>query len=76
MDYSAGRLLPLRKENGTQGRRRDWFVFLTGSLLAAPLGPEDIKDHEKAISDFFSDPDGNHLEVTTYDHAKVRKELL
>ncbi|TDI84710.1 MAG: hypothetical protein E2O74_04670 [Chloroflexi bacterium] len=52
------------------------FMESSGSLLAAPLGPENIQDHEKAISVYFSDPFGNLLEVTTYDHAKVRKELL
>ena len=52
------------------------FMESSGSVLAAPLGPENIKDHEQAISVYFSDPDGNPLEVTTYDHVKVRKELL
>ncbi len=52
------------------------FMESSGSLLAAPLGPENIQDHEKAISVYFSDPDGNPLEVTTYDHAKVREALL
>ncbi len=52
------------------------FMESSGSVLAAPLGPENMKDHEKAISVYFSDPYGNHLEVTTYDHAEVRKALL
>ena len=30
-------------------------------------------DHGPAWSFYFVDPDGNHLEVTTYDHAKVRE---
>ncbi|MGI9395225.1 MAG: VOC family protein [Boseongicola sp.] len=29
-------------------------------------------DHELAWSYYFQDPDGNHLEITTYDHVKVR----
>ena len=52
------------------------FMETSGSLLAAPLRAENIQDHGKAISVYFSDPFGNLLEVTTYDHARVRKELL
>lgn len=29
-------------------------------------------DHGLAFSYYFADPDGNHLELTTYDHSKVR----
>lgn len=29
-------------------------------------------DHGLAFSYYFTDPDGNHLELTTYDHPKVR----
>jgi catechol 2,3-dioxygenase-like lactoylglutathione lyase family enzyme len=32
-------------------------------------------DHERAFSIYFSDPYGNRLEVTTYDHAHVRERL-
>ncbi|MDJ0629961.1 MAG: VOC family protein [Rhodobacter sp.] len=32
----------------------------------------DADDHGLAWSYYFRDPDGNHLEITTYDHQKVR----
>ena len=40
----------------------------TGSLLQA----SEADDHDLAFSYYFQDPDGNHLEITTYDHATVR----
>ncbi len=36
------------------------------------LRRKDAADHELAFSYYFQDPDGNHLEITTYDHPKVR----
>ena len=52
------------------------FLESSGTWRSTPLSPEDIQDHEKAISVYFSDPFGNLLEVTTYEHARVRNELL
>ncbi|WP_424974749.1 VOC family protein [Dinoroseobacter sp. S124A] len=40
-----------------------------------PLRIEDADDHGRAWSFYFQDPDGNHLELTTYDHDKVRAVL-
>ena len=40
-----------------------------------PLRPEEAADHDLAFSYYFQDPDGNHLELTTYDHAPVRRWL-
>ncbi|MEP2531430.1 VOC family protein [Shimia sp.] len=37
-----------------------------------PLRVQDAEDHQLAFSFYFQDPDGNHLEVTTYDHTPVR----
>ena len=37
-----------------------------------PLQMRDADDHGLARSYHFQDPDGNHLEVTTYDHRRVR----
>jgi len=37
-----------------------------------PLRTDEADDHGLAWSYYFQDPDGNHLEVTTYDHARVR----
>ncbi len=37
------------------------------------LGREDAADHGLAWSYYFRDPDGNHLEITTYDHVRVRR---
>ncbi|MCH7586727.1 MAG: VOC family protein [Chloroflexi bacterium] len=52
------------------------FMESSGTWRSTPLGPEDIQDHEKAISVYFSDPFGNLLEVTTYEHTRVRNQLL
>ncbi|MEM8630309.1 MAG: VOC family protein [Pseudomonadota bacterium] len=37
------------------------------------LARENADDHGLAWSYYFADPDGNHLELTTYDHQKVRE---
>jgi catechol 2,3-dioxygenase-like lactoylglutathione lyase family enzyme len=39
------------------------------------LKPTDAQDHGRALSFYFQDPDGNHLELTTYDHARARTWL-
>ncbi len=39
------------------------------------LAREDAIDNGLAWSYYFADPDGNHLEITTYDHQKVRNTL-
>jgi catechol 2,3-dioxygenase-like lactoylglutathione lyase family enzyme len=36
---------------------------------------DDADDHGLAWSYYFADPDGNHLELTTYDHQRVRNVL-
>lgn len=36
------------------------------------LQTRECQDHAFAFSYYFKDPDGNHLEITTYDHAIVR----
>lgn len=46
----------------------DEIVSRDGDLLQ----PDEADDHALAFSFYFSDPAGNHLEVTTYDHEKVR----
>lgn len=43
----------------------------SGNLLEAT----DAADHDLAFSYYFQDPDGNHLELTTYDHEPVRTWL-
>ncbi|MDX8348910.1 VOC family protein [Cognatiyoonia sp. IB215446] len=43
----------------------------SGELLQAT----DAADHDLAFSYYFQDPDGNHLELTTYDHGPVRTWL-
>lgn len=37
-----------------------------------PLTRDQADDHGPAWSYYFQDPDGNHLEITSYDHARVR----
>ena len=46
----------------------DEIVSRDGDLLRT----EEADDHRLAFSYYFVDPAGNHLEVTTYDHDKVR----
>lgn len=36
------------------------------------LEKSDAADHSLAWSYYFQDPDGNHLEITTYDHDMIR----
>ncbi|MEO0918137.1 MAG: VOC family protein [Pseudomonadota bacterium] len=43
----------------------------SGDLLQA----SNAADHDLAFSYYFQDPDGNHLELTTYDHELVRRWL-
>ena len=38
-----------------------------------PLQAIEAADHDLAFSYYFQDPDGNHLELTTYDHEPVRR---
>jgi catechol 2,3-dioxygenase-like lactoylglutathione lyase family enzyme len=40
-----------------------------------PLARGDVEDHEHSLSVYFTDPDGNPYELTTYDHALVRERL-
>ncbi|NET39789.1 MAG: VOC family protein [Cyanothece sp. SIO1E1] len=51
------------------------FLESSGKWRPTPLGAKDIRDHERAISVYFSDPWGNLLEVTTYEHTEVRSAL-
>ena len=37
-----------------------------------PRQARDAADHELAFSFYFQDPDGNHLEITTYDDQEAR----
>lgn len=41
----------------------------------ASLLAQEAADHDLAFSYYFQDPDGNHLELTTYDHEPVRHWL-
>ena len=43
----------------------------SGELLLT----SEAADHDLAFSYYFRDPDGNHLELTTYDHGPVRRWL-
>jgi catechol 2,3-dioxygenase-like lactoylglutathione lyase family enzyme len=37
----------------------------------APVGPGDVVDHDGAFSLYFCDPDGNRIELTTYEPVAV-----
>ncbi|MCH8035399.1 MAG: VOC family protein [Bacteroidetes bacterium] len=51
------------------------FINSSGNWRDTPLTQEEIKDHHKAISVYFSDPYGNLLEITTYDYDAAKKML-
>ena len=40
-----------------------------------PVTAADVVDHRLSYSVYFTDPDGNRLELTTYDYEAVSKEL-
>ena|SRR5688572_18294449 len=45
-----------------------WLAHLRHELD----GEVTVQDHELSVSLYFSDPDGNPYEITTYDHAAAR----
>ncbi len=50
--------------------------FLTWKIHLESKGLElRITDHKLAYSLYFHDPDNNMLEITTYDHESVRRQL-
>ena len=51
------------------------FINSSNHWRETPLTEEEIKDHHKAISAYFSDPYGNLLEITTYDYDAAKKLL-
>lgn len=46
-----------------------WTEYLTDQGLLARE-----TDHDKAWSAYFEDPDGNQIEITSYDHNAIRKK--
>lgn len=48
-----------------------WKTHLEGKGLTLR-----VNDHDMAFSLYFSDPDGNLYEITTYEHEAVRKALI
>ena len=56
---------------GTSGEQfLKWKSHLESKAIALK-----INDHDMAFSMYFSDPDGNLYEVTTYEHDGVREAL-
>lgn len=56
------------------------FVERSENLLlydsdASTLDQPEIVDHELAFSTYFCDPDGNRLEITTYDYDAVADQI-
>jgi catechol-2,3-dioxygenase len=47
------------------------FIAWRKHLVAALDGPPKVEDHELSWSLYFSDPDGNPYEITTYEYAAV-----
>lgn len=48
-----------------------WQAHLIQGLGQAPA----VQDHGLSVSLYFSDPDGNPFEITTYDHEAARAAL-
>ena len=51
------------------------FLTFLDRIKEMKIGPSRIRDHDQAISIYFDDPYGHHLEVTTYEPAGVRPFL-
>jgi catechol 2,3-dioxygenase-like lactoylglutathione lyase family enzyme len=51
------------------------FLAFMDRTKEMKIGPSRIRDHDQAISIYFDDPYGHHLELTTYEHAGVRPYL-
>ena len=51
------------------------FLAFLDLISEKKIGAARIRDHDQAISIYFDDPYGHHLEVTTYEPAKVRPHL-
>ena len=49
------------------------FVAWRKHLVAALREPPTIEDHELSWSLYFSDPDGNPYEITTYEYGAVER---
>ena len=51
------------------------FLTFLERIKEMKIEPSRIRDHDQAISIYFDDPYGHHLEVTTYEPAGVRPFL-
>jgi len=51
------------------------FLAFVDRTEEMKIGPTRIRDHDQAISIYFDDPYGHHLEVTSYEPAGVRHFL-
>jgi catechol 2,3-dioxygenase-like lactoylglutathione lyase family enzyme len=51
------------------------FIRSSSTWSDPPLGLDDIEDHSRSVSVYFTDPFGNPLEVTTYDYEVGRRFL-
>ena len=57
---------------GTSGKQ---FIKWKNHLKSKGLSLR-VNDHDMAFSLYFSDPDGNLYEITTYEHEAVRQAML
>ena len=65
---------PRQPNRSTLALRVDACTFTRWRAHLAEFGDLNVKtqDHERALSLYFSDPDGNPYEITTYEHAAAR----
>jgi catechol-2,3-dioxygenase len=66
---------PAQKNRATVALRvsAQGFASWRSHLAAFPEIAVSVEDHEVALSLYFSDPDGNPYEITTYEHAAARQ---
>lgn len=72
VDAAGDHTIAFRTDGAAFARFRDGVGEL-GLLdgTGAPVGPGDVVDHQGAFSLYFCDPDGNRIELTTYDPVAV-----
>ena len=69
-ETSGDRTVAFRADGASFARFRDSLRSLDlCDRHGAPVGPGDVVDHGGAFSLYFCDPDGNRLELTTYEHV-------
>jgi catechol 2,3-dioxygenase-like lactoylglutathione lyase family enzyme len=71
-DGAGDHTVAFRADGAAFARFRDRLATLgLRDRHGNPVGPGDVVDHRGAFSLYFCDPDGNRIELTTYDPVAV-----